>query len=215
MENEQRFLKRFNENRYHTGRECFHKPFFRDGYVYSTDSYIIARVKADLCENQYPTLDEPKRLPPFPDKTCGLKIYLDELVKVINSIPESEEIDVSGRKAECDECDGDGRVEWKYEDTDGEEHIKVDDCPICNGRGKVNKKTYEREERYIAINGMPLCVRLLMKVAEGMNDLGKKEAIITNLSDGRVPMGICFQDGIEVYVMPAPTEETIREIELK
>lgn len=214
MKNEKSFFSRFVYNGGFTNRDCLRKPFERDGFIYATDTRIMVRVSEDLCEEKYEISEKPKNIPPFPNADCCYKLELKELVGVIKSIPECETIAVSGKEAECDECEGDGRVEWTYEDSDGEEHYDYFDCPICGGKGKVATKEYEREERAIGINGLPFNVRLLENIADAMNDIGLTYVVIACLAEGTRPMLIQFQKGIDVIIMPT-CFKPCREIVLK
>lgn len=177
------------------------KPFERGDYVYATNTFVMVRVAKNICDEKYSKIDSPRVIPGFPEPSCRYRLELKELIEIIKSIPRSETVKVSGKDAECDECEGSGRVEWNYESISGEEYTELFDCPICHGNGKVATKELEREERNISINGVSFNVELIMKIADAMNDIGLSLAVITSLTkDG--PMRINFQEGIDVLLMP-------------
>lgn len=214
MKNEESFFKRFVYNGEFVNRDSLRKPFERDGYIYATNSRVMVRVAKNLCEESYKQQEHPKKLPTFSAGDCCYKLDLKELVEVLKSIPSCETVAVSGKDAECDECEGYGRVEWTYENTNGEEHRDYFDCPICDGKGKVATKEFYREERSVSINGVPFNAGLLCNIAEAMNDIGLQSAVVARLEKGSQPMLIQFQDGIDVIIMPSGVEP-YREMKLE
>lgn len=215
MQNEKLFFSRFVYNGEFINRACLKKPFERNGFVYASDARIMVRVEKSLCEESYDPQGGPKSLPSFPAPESNYKLDLKELIEILKSIPRCETVAVSGKEAECDECEGDGRVEWTYEDSNGEELYDYFDCPICDGKGKVKTKEIEREERAIAINGTSFNAGLLQKIAEAMNDIGLPYGVITYQAKNSQPMLIQLQEGIEVIIMPCIGIEPCRELHLK
>lgn len=192
-----------------------HRPFYRDGYVVATDRVILIRAKYDDLKGVYVQEDKPKRLPDFPEPNCDFQLSLSKLVDTIKSIPEEEYVNVYGKDAECDECEGSGRVEWTYEDSDGEEHLEDFDCPICDGRGKVKTKKYLREWRCISVNGSIFSVRTLMKLAKAMDVAGFDTVNVKNLPTGCTPALMHLGGNFEVIIMPCPGATPVREIKLE
>lgn len=175
----------------------------------------MVRVEKCLCEDSYNHQGGPEKLPSFPAPESNYKLDLKELIEVLKSIPQYETVAVSGKEAECDECEGRGEVEWTYEDSNGEEHFDYFDCPICDGKGKVKTKEYEREERAIAINGTSFNAGLLQTIAEAMNDIGLSYSVIAYQAKDSRPMLIQLKKGIDVIIMPCIGVEPCRELHLK
>ena len=215
MKREKDFFDCFTEKDYEDLPSFCYRPFYRDGYVFATDRAIMVRVLYDSLQGVYDNSEQPKLIPDFPKPNCDFELQLATIVKTIKSIPEVEEVRVDGIDAECDECDGHGTVEWVYEDSDGEEHRKDFDCPICDGRGKVKTKKYLREWRCIKINDTIFSVRTLMKLAKAMVVAGFDTVNVKNLPEGYTPALMCLGDNIEVIIMPCSKESNpIREIKL-
>lgn len=214
MVNEETFFSRFVYDGPFVNRDCLRKPFERDGFIYASNSMFMVRVAKNLCEKAYDQSENPKLLPCFPAPECNYKLELKELIEVLKSIPRRKTVAVSGKDAECDECDGDGRVEWTYEDSDGEEHQEYFDCPICRGKGKVSTKVIGRYERAVSINGTSFNAGLLSLMAEAINDAGLKSVIIACPAREGHPMLIQFQEGVYVIIMPTG-EKPFQEINLK
>lgn len=213
MKREKEFFECFTEIDYENRPSFCYHPFYRDGYVVATDLSILVRVPYNSLQGIYDKSELPKRLPDFPNPNCDFTLPLATLVETIKSIPEEEVIPVQGLAAECDECEGSGRVEWTYEDSDGTEHREDFDCPICNGRGKVKTKKYLREWRCISINGSIFSVRTLMKLAKAMDVVGLDSVHVRNLPTGCTPALMCLEDNIEVIIMPCQSKP-VREINL-
>lgn len=214
MKREKEFFECFTEKEFGGLHPFCYRAFYRDGYVVATDRKILVRVPYNSLQGLYDKVDIPKQLPNIPNPNCDFELPLTTLVETIKSIPAEEIVPVHGREAECDECDGSGRVEWVYEDSDGEEHREDFDCPICNGRGRVKTKKYLRKWRYISINGSVFSVHTLMKLAEAMDVAGFDTVNVRNLPTGYTPALMCLEGNIEVIIMPCPGAEPISEIKL-
>jgi len=215
MQNEKLFFSRFVYNGEFINRACLKEPFERNGFIYASDARIMVQVEKCLCEDSYNHQGGPEKLPSFPAPESNYKLDLKELIEVLKSIPQYETVAVSGKEAECDECEGRGEVEWTYEDSNGEEHFDYFDCPICDGKGKVKTKEYEREERAIAINGTSFNAGLLQTIAEAMNDIGLSYSVIAYQAKDSRPMLIQLKKGIDVIIMPCIGVEPCRELHLK
>lgn len=215
MQNEKLFFSRFVYNGEFINRACLKEPFERNGFIYASDARIMVRVEKCLCEDSYSHQGGSEKLPSFPAPESNYKLDLKELIEVLKSIPQYETVAVSGKEAECDECEGRGEVEWTYEDSNGEEHFDYFDCPICDGKGKVKTKEYEREERAIAIKGTSFNAGLLQTIAEAMNDIGLSYSVIAYQAKDSRPMLIQLKKGIDVIIMPCIGVEPCRELHLK
>jgi len=215
MQNEKLFFSRFVYDGEFINKACLKKPFERNGFVYASDARIMVRVEKSLCEESYDPQGGPKSLPSFPAPEINYKLDLKELIEVLKSIPRYETVAVSGKEAECDECEGSGEVEWTYEDSSGEEHSKNFYCPICGGGGKVKTKEYAREERAVAINGTLFNAGLLQIIAEAMNDIGQSYGVIAYQAKDSQPMLIQLKKGVDVIIMPCIGIKPYRELHLK
>lgn len=213
MKDEEKFLNRFvNQLEW---PESIKKPFYRDGFVYATNRTILVRVPYKDLQRLYEPVDSPKNLPQFPEPTCDIELPISVLVETFKSIPKVEERRVEGKDAECDECEGTGEVEWTYEDSDGEEHQKNFDCPICEGYGKVKTKEFYREWLYTSINGVAFRNNELIIMAEAAHDLGLSSIKILHLPEKCSPARFQLEPNIDIIIMAAVDVKVDRSITLK
>lgn len=122
------------------------------------------------------------------------------------SVPETETTKYEPHKCECDECEGRGEVQWEYEDSDGETHVALHDCPICDGRGYILSEELPRSARYVAINDKIFVCGYLMDIAEAMNSLQKTEAHILHRGSDKA-MLVRIEDGVDIILMPCMNGE--------
>lgn len=212
MKDEEKFLNRFVNTL--EWPESIKKPFYREGFVYATNRTIMVRVPYNDLKRVYEPAESPKNLPQFPESTCDIELPISVLVETFKSIPQCEERRVEGKAAECDECEGSGEVEWTYEDSDGEEHQKYFDCPICNGDGKVKTKKFYREWLYTSINGVPFRNNELIIMAEAAHDLGLDSIKILHLPKSCSPARFQLEPNIDIIIMAAVDVKVDREISL-
>lgn len=213
MKNEEKFLNRFVNTL--EWPESIKKPFYRDGFVYATNRMILVRVPYRDLERLYDTVDKPTNLPQFPEPTCDIELPISVLVETFKTIPKVEELRVEGKAAECDECEGRGEVEWTYEDSDGEEHQRYFECPICNGRGKVKTKEFYREWRYTSINGIAFRNNELMIIAEAAHDLGLSTIRVLHLPESCSAARFQLEPNIDIIIMAAVDVKIDRTISLE
>ena len=96
----------------------------------------------------------------FNDNPSGyIKISIDKLDSLLNSINPVDEIVYEDKEVECDDCDGHGTVDFTYTSIDGESFYTTDICPVCCGKGslvksievKTGKKIIPYETSYVDI----------------------------------------------------------------
>lgn len=117
------------------------KPFIIDDDIYATDGKILIRFNG--CAKDFPKITEQADKPYiftglFNDKPTGyMKISVDKLKSLLNSIEPVDEIIYEEKETTCENCDGSGFVDFVYEAIDGEKFYKSDACPVCEGTGKI------------------------------------------------------------------------------
>lgn len=154
-------------------RPVINNPFELNGYVYATNAFILIRAKKkdvdfDASKNQHkaPNCEE---VMPLHNTTSLLELdhgFLDQYKT-------ADEVAYSGKDIDCPTCDGEGEVEWKFED-----YRRDFECPVCNGSGyqtqkreyKTGNKTFgdfriKVDSLYIKINYLDI----LLKVGEMVN----------------------------------------------
>lgn len=139
------------------------KPFIIDNDIYATDGKILVKFKG--CVKDFPEITEhidnpSKIINVFNDNPCGyIKISVDKLESLLNSINPVDEIVYEDKEVECDDCEGHGKVDFTYTSIDGELSYTTDTCPVCNGKGslvksievKTGKKIIPYETSYVDI----------------------------------------------------------------
>ena len=171
-------------------------PFAVGDYICGTDTHIAVRIDKSLCEGEYmENKIDLDRVFQCCEKTKK-EISLDTLKELLKSIPRVETL----TKVQCEECGGEGEVEWVYEATDGERYTEDHDCPVCNGRGYHDTEVY-RIDRVISINGIGFRAEYIMLLAEAMSDLGVDIAEIYSIQPMR-QMLLHLADGVGVAIMP-------------
>lgn len=200
--------------------EIFDEPRPFENYFVASDRYIAVRIDKSKCNGEY---SEHKRQPTSWNRVFGepsgtpFVLNVHDLAKAINDIPESETIDVTGSPdvAECSECEGSGYVEWTYESKDGEEYSEIHDCPVCQGRGKFDKRTFKREERNFGINGAWFNVGHLMTVINAIYQLGHDTATIVRFPNHLINMLINVEPGVDMIIASNTMIEPAASITLK
>lgn len=108
-------------------------PFLSDGCVCATETHRMIMINSEICVGEY----KPYNL--HVSKAIGtnidLTLTLAEIKSVLERISTQKEMKTIRPEVECKDCDGDGEVEWTYEDRDGYTHTEYYKCPVCNGSG--------------------------------------------------------------------------------
>lgn len=205
------FIKRFTSD----FRAWSEEPRQKDGQVYGTDGKVMARVAEHLCEASYSEHEnQPNFGRCFPAHTCTLSMDIRKVAKAIGTVPVEEFKEVSGKEAECDECDGTGRVTWEYEDMNCVTHEDDFDCPICDGRGKLSHKLLHREDRLIGINGISFNIGKMQRIIDAIYNLGVIEVEVQHLAENE-PMLIHVCKDVDVIIMPNMVYEPVCSVTIK
>lgn len=120
-------------------RPYLENPFVQNGYVYATDGTCLIRVSKVNIDRCYDIQDIPNCKQLFDIQDCSVYVVnikeLQDLLLRADLVPEMKE---SESRIMCDECGGEGVVDWEY-DT----FTKEFDCPYCDGEGYLNKENVE------------------------------------------------------------------------
>ena len=183
------------------------KPFLSNGYVCASDTYALLMVKEELLSGKYESngIDVTK----VTTKSNNSAVYtLEELQKAINDSMTGDEEEIISPRIDCDECDGDGTVEWEYISSSGCRHTQYFDCPICEGSGviadAVVRKTGKKcalDDDIISIQSLKFRTALIAKMCATMEllSIDKVEYIARHQAKGN---RFRLADGIEVIIMP-------------
>lgn len=191
-------------------------PRPQEGQIYATDSIVMARVAEHLCEATYSEHDkQPNFSRVIPkERTCSLSMDIREVAKAISTVPVKEFKEVTDKEADCDECEGTGRVTWEYEDSNGVTHEDDFDCPICDGSGKLSHKLLHREDRFIGINGISFKIGKMQLIIDAIYNLGVTEVEVQYLAENK-PMLIHVCKDVDVIIMPNMVYEPVCSVTIK
>lgn len=209
--NEARLLGLFlNPDHY---REQIREPFLSDGYVCATETHRLIMIKPTLCKGEY----KPNKLhvlETIPPNNIDITITFAALKRAIKSISSEPEFVTIRPAVVCNECGGDGEVEWEYTDSDRRTHHRYYVCPICKGTGEsipaVTKPTGRRvpsDEAVIGIYEHTFRAPQILKLCDAMQLLGldKLRYIASNPNGGNV---FELTDGISVVICNCASSKT-------
>lgn len=185
-------------------------PFINGDYVVATDAHIMAIIDKEIVDD-YSTLKELERdYVGYIEKSCAgnlSKTYNITLEQLKNA--ESQvEIDTKEYHV-CEDCNGDGTVDFEYISVRGESFINTGDCPVCEGTGISPDYKYLRnrdgwycyKETTIDIDGIWLAPNYIDCVINTMNKCGVKECILE--SYGPIKHNIFhINNNVKIVVMP-------------
>lgn len=121
-------------------RPAFASPNLENGVVYATDAHVLIAIPESEVTLSYPTND---RYPNVSNLLKDATVDCTELtrVKVADIATEllKARIKVDTSFISCDECEGEGVVDWEYKSKSGYEHTMQEECPVCNGKGGSEK----------------------------------------------------------------------------
>lgn len=142
--NEQELLSLFYDKE-NDMRPDMTAPYLKNGYVCATEAHILIRIKAETLNGEYNEIGSLNI--DFPTDNCNFIIGLQDLKTAIASIPQIEEEEKVGKDIECEECDGEGEVEWEYQRPRcGWGYIET--CRPCKG--------YPRKSFWLRIRSNPM-----------------------------------------------------------
>ena len=129
-------------------REQIRAPFTSDGYVCATETHRLILIKPEICKGEYKPnkLHVQKILTPH---NIDITLTLARLKKAVVRVSKEKEMKTIRPAIECKDCEGEGEVEWSYEDKDGYTHEEYHTCPICNGTGNSSPAIEEPTGRMI------------------------------------------------------------------
>lgn len=190
-------------------RPMLEKPFPCGDYVAATDTHVLLMIRKDLLENSYPEVRAtPNVMKVTPKVNCDLPLTQEQIATALGALPHEEEMYEAAPAVQCPECDGDGEVEWVYEDKDYYRHTDWFNCPCCKGSGLLRKAVMKPTGKItvdisacIIINGVGFRAHVLETLLDTMKSLDIKEVNIISLNKSR-PCMIRIADGITFIFMP-------------
>ncbi len=170
-------------------RPMLEKPYPCGDYYVATDTVVLLMIKKDLVEG---TFDEVKHAPNalkvIPQQNCELLLDRNTIISALDNLPHEKEIEEVEPAIDCPECDGDGEVEWEYQDRKFYHHTKFMECPCCKGSGilrdAITRETGKMKVdcgSYIVLNGVNVWGPVLEVLVETIDMLGIKEVKLLTL----------------------------------
>lgn len=180
------------------------KPFIVGNKAVATDAHCLVSVPE--WKGNYEYCDKTKDVYPK-EYNCFKEIPLSNFLAAIAKVPLIDDYDEEVTETECDECDGEGEVDFEYS-AGRRDYYLTGECPICEGEGTITTTKKTPNGKKVADSSMLLAigshafnifnVHRLVQVAEMLHE----EKI--NLVYQKVPSGASmFKVGeCEVLMMP-------------
>lgn len=114
-------------------RPELNQPFKKGGKYCATDAHSLIFISEEKANLNFPEQDKPSIETVIPkEDTCYIEIKVSEIESQL--IPDMIDEEIEGEEIECDECEGEGEVEWSFGIYD-----RMDDCPACGGSGTIQE----------------------------------------------------------------------------
>src|SRR5699024_268453 len=121
--------------------DCNLRPWMQEPFncldkTISTNSHVALTVpKIDGYEDYS---DRSRFLLAIP-RDLDIKIKASDIRNAINKVPLVDDYDLEIK--ECEDCEGNGEVDFIFIDSNCSEHIEEFPCPVCDGDGEIAVKT--------------------------------------------------------------------------
>jgi hypothetical protein len=176
-------------------------PFESNGKVYATDAHKLIRCDSQLIHF---TLQNPhKSLNPssaFPEINCNRTVVTK--IEDFDILKTEDELSKIGDNITCEECKGEGYVEWEYK-----HHTAEHECPECKCSGYSHEARFVPNGKkcfpkyaYATIDGLFFNINILISIFEAHEIIGGEIISLNKLEKARAAM---FKIGdYEFLIMP-------------
>jgi DnaJ-class molecular chaperone len=157
--------------------------------LFATDGPAMICINNIKNENNFENNeDKIKNIYP-PSSNCHISFSFEKLNSALKSIKLIN-------KKKCDECDGDGEVEWEYKS-----FTDIFECPACNGIGEIinSDDIYFNDKSGVKINDTIFYSGELKRLLHVMTLIRSKECIIISEKDKMTIFKL--SDDIIIYQM--------------
>lgn len=185
-------------------------PYLKNGYVCATEAHILIRIKAETLNGEYKEIQSCNI--DWPTDNCNFIVSLQDIEKALSNIPQVEEEEQIGEDIYCEECDGEGEVEWEYQNKNGRYYHEEHTCPVCLGSGYSARAKYKKtgrmipdEEYHVGIRHIVIKAKYLEILAKAMRLIGVEEVRCVHQAPAR-PCIFRVDDNIEIIIMPCLVE---------
>lgn len=174
------------------------KVNLQDGYLYATNAYIVGKIKADLCVQNYVPVEKYPNTEKVISEHESIEKKIVSVDTLFNDLMKIE-CCFKPKMIECDNCDGDGVYIC--------EHCNSEcDCNECGGTGQVPGKELElTSEHDCMLLGKKYKLQYLDLIIRTAVYTGVKEIEISN---GEGTKGTLFSVGdFTILLMPCYSEK--------
>lgn len=183
---------------------CLHKTM-------STNSNVALIVPKMDGYNDYS--DRSRFLLAIP-RDLDIKIKVYDIRNAINKVPLVDDYDLEIK--ECEDCEGNGEVDFIFIDSNCNEHIEEFPCPVCDGEGDIEFKTPNGikilDGNYaIKIKDSLISVRWVNELLYIANKL-KADYVTLISQEGATKPSIFTINDVEFLIMPLVRSRNIIEL---
>lgn len=159
------------------------KPFYVKDLAVATDAHTMIWIDKNLvdgleqCDRPNPSVVTdlmPKEI------NENFTIDVEKIKEAISKIKLVDDFDIVGESVKCSECDGDGEVEWEYENW-----TKDFECPKCDGEGYESSETQVKNGKKVIDTGFHIdikqsrfSVEMILKLLKTQEILNAEEIIL-------------------------------------
>ena len=136
-------------------RPAMMSPFIQDEFAIATDAHAVICFKKELLGNTEIEANEkaPNALSIIPtEENMSIKFDTIEMRKKISESRKLANETYEVKKSKCPDCNGNGFVDYEFEDYKGRTHQIEDTCPTCENENEwvtiKNKKTGDEIESF-------------------------------------------------------------------
>lgn len=148
-------------------RPAMHKVNFENGYLYSTDAHIVAKIPANLCIHNYVPVEKYPNAEVIFNQHVSLEKKIVSVDTLFNELMKIE-VCFKPKMVECDNCD-DGFCTCDHCNSEYE-------CKECRGTG-------EKPSNELVLSGENNCILFGVKYNLKYLDLILKTAIYTGVKE--------------------------------
>jgi hypothetical protein len=160
------------------------KIFTNNGMIFSTDMNAMIVLPKDEIIGNYIMGFSPKNLSTHFPKRLIENYEIGNLGKLLELVPKIKEVVISEKTTTCNECNGNGTVQYVYSRKNGKENVINANCPECQGQGEIEEGEYETgklipdPEQECVIKNLTFFIKQINRLYETMRILGEDKCII-------------------------------------
>lgn len=194
------------------------QPFLRNGCICAMGSFAFIRIARNFLPNDDFHKIEKYNIT-WPEPIAPIKLSCRIIDMAIENLPMVDEYTEKNMEITCPDCNGTREVKWEYQDLDGETHYNCFACPVCDGKGKI-ERVAEIPTGEITRNGNYLIMfrnryfkaRNLLLLRNAMEICGVEEVSVNGESWHLLSVEIT--EGIDMLIVKSENPEHLSYIEI-